>query len=299
VTQLAGSMGSAGAVIRVDKPAGPTSHDIVSRVRRALGIKKVGHTGTLDPFATGLMVVCVGPATRIAEYLTGLSKAYHATLFLGKETSTLDPEGDVVLEDKAWQDVSASALDSAAASFVGPLQQTPPAYSAKKVNGERAYKKARRGEEVVLAPREVVIHSLEVTRFAPPLVEFACVCSSGTYVRVLGRDLARAVGTSGYLTQLRRTAVGELSVEGAVRGDDLAAGCVIPAGAWLDPVDALGGMPRIEIDNSAAERLRMGQQVEWPGAPDGEAVMITAGNGLVAIGRSREGRLKPSKVFPV
>jgi tRNA pseudouridine55 synthase len=290
--------GSAGAVLRVDKPAGPSSHDMVSRVRRALGIKRVGHTGTLDPFATGLMVVCVGAATRLSEYLTGLPKAYAATLLLGKETSTLDPEGDLVREDQDWVSVTRGALDAVADSFVGPLQQTPPAFSAKKVDGERAYKKARRGEVVELAPRGVVIHSLCVTRFEPPVIDFTCVCSSGTYIRVLGRDLAGAVGTTGYLTQLRRTAVGDFVVEGAVSGNDLTHGGEIPEAAWMDPVDALTGMPGVGIDAVGAARLRMGQQVEWPGTPDQDPLVITVDGRLVAIGSSQGERLRPSKVFP-
>jgi tRNA pseudouridine55 synthase len=298
VTVAVSFVGSDGAVLRVDKPTGPTSHDMVSRVRRALGIKRVGHTGTLDPFATGLMVICVGPATRLSEYLTGLSKTYDATLMLGQETTTLDPEGEIVAHDEAWRDVTRGDLEMAAASFVGSIQQTPPAFSAKKIDGERAYRKARRGEEVALPANEVVIHSMEVTRFDPPEVDFRCTCSSGTYVRVLGRDLARAVGSIGYLTQLRRTTIGVLSVDGSVSGDDLIPGGSIPDEAWLTPVDALVGMERVEIDAAAAARLRMGQQVEWVGTPDAEPLLMTLGGRLVAVGGSRAGRLKPSKVFP-
>ncbi len=291
-------VGSAGAVLRVDKPAGPTSHDIVARVRRALRIKRVGHTGTLDPFASGLMVVCVGPATRLAEYLTGLSKSYGATLVLGTETSTLDPEGHVVASDEAWQAVTREAMEEAANSLVGTIQQVPPAFSAKKIDGERAYKKARRGETVELAAVEVVIHALEITRFEPPEVDFTCTCSSGTYIRVLGREMARAVGTTGYLTALRRTTIGELSVEGAVAGDDLAPDTSITDAAWLEPADAMIGMERIEVDSSAAAQLRMGQRVDWADAPDVDPALIIEDGRLVAIGRVEGGRLCPSKVFP-
>lgn len=293
-------VGSTGAVLRVDKPAGPTSHDIVARLRRALGIKRVGHTGTLDPFATGLLVLCVGPATRLSEYLTGLSKSYQATLVLGTETATLDPEGDVVVSDEAWRGVTRKEMDEAAATFVGAIQQVPPAYSAKKVDGERAYKRARRGESVDLAPVGVVIHSMNITRFDPPQVDFQCSCSSGTYVRVLGRDLARAVGTAGYLTSLRRTAIGDLSVDGAVKGSDLGRGVEIPEAAWLSPIDAIviAGMERVEVDADAATRLTLGQPVAWEGAAIVDPVLITQGGRLVAIGRGEGGRLRPSKVFP-
>jgi len=284
-------------ILRIDKPEGPTSHDMVARVRRALGTRKVGHTGTLDPFASGLLLICVGHYTRLSQFLTGQPKSYVATLLLGQETDSLDTEGTVALTDDGWQALGRSAVEDAARGFIGELDQIPPAFSAKRRDGERAYVKARRGETVVMDPVRIRVDDFEITRVELPEVDFRCTCSSGTYVRVLGRDLAHALDTVGSLTALRRTAIGAVPVEGSVT-DDLLQAAEVPDAAWLDPLEALGFMDRIAVDADEATRIRMGQAIVREGTSEGEFVVAHEGDSLVAIGRLGTGRFRPAKVFP-
>jgi tRNA pseudouridine55 synthase len=205
-------------LLLVDKPSGITSHDAVSRVRRALGIRKVGHSGTLDPLATGLLVMGVGRGTRLLRFLSEFPKLYEGTGVLGVETTTLDAEGDVVHE--APVAVTEPELRAAVASFVGDIEQAPPAYSAVKVGGERSYKAARRGEAVDSPPRRVHVYAFNVRRFDPPRFDFRVRCSGGTYVRSLVADVGDALECGAHVTALRRTAVGPFGVEEARPPDD-------------------------------------------------------------------------------
>jgi tRNA pseudouridine(55) synthase len=194
-------------VIPVDKPAGPTSHDVVAMTRRALGTRRVGHTGTLDPFATGLLLVCVGSATRLAEYLTGLPKSYTATLRLGESTDTDDFEGTVVRSNAKWRSTSREDVVRALERQQGEILQVPPRYSAKKVEGKRSYAVAREGGDMALSPVPVTIHAIRVTRFNPPDVEFEVDCSRGTYIRAIARDAGDELGVGAHLVALRRTRI--------------------------------------------------------------------------------------------
>jgi len=200
-------------LLLVDKPHGITSHDAVSRVRRSLGIRKVGHSGTLDPLATGLLVMGVGRGTRLLRFLSEFPKLYEGTGVLGVETTTLDAEGDVVRE--APVAVTEPELRAALASFVGDIEQAPPAYSAVKVGGERSYKAARRGEAVDSPSRRVHVYAFNVRRFDPPRFDFRVRCSGGTYVRSLVADVGHALECGAHVTALRRTAVGPFGVEEA------------------------------------------------------------------------------------
>src|SRR3954470_7378446 len=195
--------GAAGAapngVLPVDKAVGPTSHDAVAAVRRALKTREVGHTGTLDPFASGLLLVCVGRATRLAEYLTGLPKTYVATMRLGEATDTDDLTGEVIHSSDAWRSLSKDAIADALRAQVGTIQQLPPSYSAKKVAGERLYAAARRGETVERKPVAVTIHSIRVLGIDLPDVEFEVECGAGTYIRAIARDTGAALGVGGHL----------------------------------------------------------------------------------------------------
>lgn len=293
-----------GGVLPVDKPSGPTSHDVVALARRALDIRKIGHTGTLDPFASGLLLLCVGPATRIAEYLVGAAKTYEAVARLGVRTDTLDLEGRVVQEEEGWRDIGRERLDEAIRGLTGTQDQVPPAFSAKKVRGEAAYRKARRGEVVELAPARVTVHALEVTSFAPPDVRLRLRCSSGTYVRAIARDLGEALGVGAHLRELRRTAVGPMRVENAVDLDVLRTGAV--EDGWIAPADAVAHLPRVDIGVEEAERLLMGQSLEREGeiAPGSAAGDPTPGpiaalleGRLVAVLERRGDLLRPRKVF--
>ncbi len=288
---------SLGRILLVDKPAGPTSHDVVQVARRALGERRIGHTGTLDPFASGLIVLCIGRATRLAQYLTGRPKRYRATLRLGVSTDTLDPEGRVVDTREVPTELDPERLEGALAALRGEIDQRPPAFSAKKRRGERAYEKARRGEEVELEPVRVTVHELEVTRIALPELDLVSTVSSGTYIRALGRDLGEALGTGGHLTALRRTAVGDLSVEGAIGLDELRE--VPPTDdhpAWRTPLEAMGDAPSIEADEEDRRHLAHGRAIAWDGAEAGLAV-VRAGRELIAVGRAEAGRFHPKKVF--
>ncbi len=297
-------------LLPVDKPAGPTSHDVVARARRVLGTRRVGHAGTLDPFATGLLLLVVGWATRLAEYLSGLEKTYEATVRLGSVTDTDDSTGTIVATHDHWRDITPEEIASAAAGLVGEIDQVPPAYSAKKRGGERAYARARRGEHVALEPVRVVVRELRVLSVALPDVEVAVRCSAGTYVRALGRDLGERLGVGGHVHALRRTAIGPLRVEDAVTlasldGADAtdAAGAAGAAGAaerLLDPLVGLGHLVRFELDVDEEARLLHGQSVETGARevpPDGPVLAVREGR-LVSVGRVEENRFRPSKVFP-
>jgi tRNA pseudouridine55 synthase len=286
-------------ILRVDKPVGPTSHDMVGRVRRVLKTRRVGHTGTLDPFASGLLLICVGPATRLSQLLTGMSKSYEAEALLGVRTDTDDCEGAVVSQREGATDLQVEEVEAALSTFRGRILQTPPPYSAKKVGGEAAYLKARRGESVDLAPVEVEIEELELLEWSPPHLRLRTRCSSGTYIRALARDLGEALGVGGHLTALRRTAIGPHTVEGAVSGDSLDDPRAL-ATAWLPVRTALGHLACVDVEEAAVTALCRGQAVLDPrGGVEGvgDPVAIFHADELVALGEARDGRLLPRKVL--
>ena len=289
----------AGGVVPVDKPAGPTSHDVVAAARRALDIRRIGHTGTLDPFATGLLLLCVGPATRLVEFLTGLPKAYRARVQLGVRTTTDDPEGETVATSDAWRALSRADVERALGPLRGRILQTPPRFSAKKVGGEAAHYRVRRGEEVDLAPVGVEVFRLDLLAWDPPHLELDVLCAAGTYVRALARDLGEALGTGAHLTELRRTAVGAFRVEDAIAPAQLGDSAAVRR-VWVTPAAALGHLPSIEVGAEQVARLAHGEAVAIEGAADlaaGDPIALVSERELVAVA-SREGdRLRPRKVF--
>lgn len=203
-------------VIFVDKPAGITSFGAVARVRRILSQReghkvKVGHTGTLDPFATGLLILMAGKATKKCQEFTKLDKVYEATLSLGFTSSTGDPEGEIEKSSDAL--ISRDEFEAVLPQFIGEIKQTPPAFSAIKINGQRAYKLARAGKDVEMPSRKVQIYSIEVMDFSYPSVKIRCHVGSGTYVRTLAEDIGRALGCGAYLTALRRTQIAEYNID--------------------------------------------------------------------------------------
>ncbi|HEY9443553.1 MAG TPA: tRNA pseudouridine(55) synthase TruB, partial [Gemmatimonadales bacterium] len=225
----------------MDKPEGITSHDAVQRVRRALRIRSAGHTGTLDPFATGLLVVLLGRATRLARFVEAQAKTYHAVARLGVRTDTDDRTGEV-MEERPVERLDAGEVRRALEGFLGPGRQRPPAYSAKHVDGERSYRLARRGETVVPAEVAVMVHAVEWLRWTPPELEFRITASAGTYIRAVARDLGAALGVGGHLSALRREAIGELRVEDAVPLDAVGPESV------RSPASVLGHLPAVPLD---------------------------------------------------
>ena len=203
-----------GALV-VDKPVGMTSHDVVQAIRNGTGLRRAGHTGTLDPRASGVLVILVGPAVRLSEYVSASDKRYQAIIRLGGSTDTFDAEGKVTLSNDPLN-VTEAQFEEALATFVGEIEQTPPPYSAVKVQGRKAYEMARNGEEVDLEPRKITVHHLEVLEWTPPEVVIDVHCSSGTYVRSLANDLGIKLGCGAYLVGLRRTKSGRISLRDSV-----------------------------------------------------------------------------------
>jgi tRNA pseudouridine55 synthase len=208
-------------VLLVDKPAGPTSHDIVDAIRRSFGLKKVGHGGTLDPSATGLLILLLGKATKLSSRFIGSDKTYEGTLCLGVTTNTQDADGDVESQ-RPYEEVTRESLESAMQALTGDMFQTPPMVSAVKVNGVPLYKHARKGREVERKPRLIHVYEFSLLTFAPPLAAFRVRCTKGTYVRTLCADIGEALGCGAHLSSLRRTQSGALSVEQALPWDTLA-----------------------------------------------------------------------------
>lgn len=296
---------AADGVLVVDKPAGWTSHDVVARVRRLASTRRVGHAGTLDPMATGVLVVGVGRATRLLTYVTGVDKDYVATVRLGMATTTDDAEGEVLTRDGAGH-VGRADLDGPVAALTGDIQQVPSAVSAIKVDGQRAYARVRAGEDVALASRPVRVARFDVLAVRPAVVDGVAVLdvdvevevSSGTYVRALARDLGAALGVGGHLTALRRTRVGGFGIAQARSLEDLATTPDDTAVPVLDPAAAARAvLPVRELSEADARALSYGQAVEPAGEGDGPVAAVGPDGTLVAVVERRGGRLRPAVVF--
>jgi tRNA pseudouridine55 synthase len=284
-------------VLVCDKAAGMTSHDVVARVRRLAGQRRVGHGGTLDPPATGVLVLALGRATRLLPFLPTEPKRYLATVAFGAETDTLDAAGTVTATADA-DAVDEAALRAAMAGFVGPQEQVPPMVSAIKVGGERLYAKARRGEQVERAPRPIVVHALELLGFSAgerPLATVEVVCSGGTYVRSLAADLGRAVGTLAHLAGLRRTAVGRFTEDQAHRLEDLAEEGKLAA-AVLEPAAAMDPAAVRALTPAEASALATGRTLDPTGRGDPVAAVGPDGR-LVAVIQDSAGRARPKVVL--
>lgn len=285
-------------VLPVDKPEGPTSHDVVAAARRGLGTRRVGHTGTLDPFASGLLLLCIGRATRLAEYLSELPKTYVAAARLGVSTDTDDRTGAVVASSERWRELSAAEIEAAFRSQVGRILQVPPIFSAKRVGGERMYRLARRGETPEAHPVPVTVYRLEVRSLDLPVVEFEVECSSGTYIRAIARDVGETLGTGAHLIALRRTRIGVHHVAGALPMDRLGDRDAVAA-ALLSPLAALSHLPVVEVSEHEAVELGNGVPVTAPeGLAAGGPIAVAFENELLAVAAVEGGRLVPRKVFP-
>lgn len=292
-------------ILVVDKPIGPTSHDVVDLVRRLAGTRRVGHGGTLDPFARGVLPLFIGPATRIAEYHAADPKRYHATVVFGARSATDDMEGELTPGDAAAPD--RATVEAALPRFRGEIRQRPPAYSAIKVGGRRAYKAARAGTPLELRDRGVTITRLELLGWADadperPSAELEIECSAGTYVRSLARDLGDAFGSGAYLAALTRTASGPFELDDAhpldevrrLAADDALATALLPMDHGLDRFTEVG------LRSDEVKAIEQGQVIRLAAAlPAGGSTvrLVDPKRRVVAIGRVEEGRVHPDKVF--
>jgi tRNA pseudouridine55 synthase len=279
-------------VLVVDKPAGMTSHDVVDTVRRRLGTRKVGHAGTLDPDATGLLVVGVGRATRLLSYSQAVPKRYLARVALGATTTTQDAAGDVI--ERRPANVARADVERALSGFVGEIEQVPPMVSAVKVAGERLYARARRGEDVERPPRRVTVHRIDVVGWQDgdqPRVELDVVCSTGTFVRTIAHDLGQSLGCGAHLAALRRIEAGGFTERDAVGLDEVSPERLRPL------VDAVGDLPRMEVDEPSARLVRYGRSLHGVGAGDAPLVAIIRGGHLLGVYARRGDSLVPERVI--
>ncbi|HUF40058.1 MAG TPA: tRNA pseudouridine(55) synthase TruB [Anaerolineales bacterium] len=286
-------------VLVVDKPVGLTSHDVVQIIRKGTGIRRAGHTGTLDPRASGVLVVLVGPAVRLSEYVSASDKRYQATIRLGQSTSTYDSEGEVSGAPVDVSKLSEEAFEDLLQGFIGEIQQTPPAYSAVKVKGKKAYERARNGEEVELEPRTINVYSLELLEWSPPETVIDVFCSSGTYVRSLANDLGENLGVGAHLVGLRRTKSGRFTLRDAVSLRRLRES--FATGEWsqflIPASEALGDWPAVELAADEVDQIRHGHRVPAAEGSQGWARAITEQGDLVALIEYADGEWQPRKVF--
>jgi len=288
-------------ILLIDKAAGWTSHDVVAKTRGITGQRRIGHTGTLDPMATGLLVACLGKATRLVEYMILHEKRYEGEITLGVTTDTDDAEG-TVLNRRPVPPITPDGLKALERVFSGTLQQRPPAYSAVKVEGQRAYAAARRGNALELVPREVTVHRLELERLAPDLLRIDVHCGSGTYVRSLARDIGEALGCGGHLSKLRRTHAGGFTVADAITLDDLSR--LAAAGEMAEvirqPDDGIIEFDAAIVSETTAASIAAGvTTTPGPAVRPAEVARIYEASGrFIAVGQvSSEGQIRPLKVF--
>jgi tRNA pseudouridine55 synthase len=274
-------------ILLIDKPAGMTSAKVVAIVKRLTGVKKVGHTGTLDPLATGLMICCLNQATKLARFFLEGEKTYEAVLCLGARTDTQDVTGEI-LDRQDTSHVTETGVEKTIHAFIGTRQQQPPAYSALKHRGKPLYQWARQGKPVAKPPRTVVISSIEIQKIMLPEVYFSVTCSAGTYIRTLCADAGDSLGCGGHLTALRRTASCGYDITQSVDLEQLK--ILADTNAWqtrmISPVEALPDMPAIQVDDPLGDKIKYGQPL---GPPDGIRIetenvkMIDADDNLLAI----------------
>jgi len=290
------AIGATSGILLVDKPQGITSHDVVARTRKAAGTRKVGHAGTLDPMATGLLVLGLNSSTRLLTFLVGLDKEYYATIRLGAVTTTDDAEGDTVSTVDA-SSVTTAALDAALQPLRGPISQVPSSVSAIKVDGRRAYDLVREGETVELKSRAVTISALEVLDWRPGSaaeLDVRVECSSGTYIRAIARDLGASLGVGGHLTALRRTRIGPFSIDAAAELDELD-----PASVMLGPTEVARRLfPVLDLDAQQTIDLSHGKRLSVDAADATPVAAVTPDGRLAGLVTIAEGRVRPIVNFP-
>lgn len=285
-------------LLNIDKPSGVTSHDVVAIVRRATKIKKIGHAGTLDPLATGVLVLCLGKATRLSEYAMSHTKTYEARVQLGVSTDTYDAEGQITATNSA--PISQEELEAILLQFTGNIEQIPPMYSAIKKGGKKLYELARKGKVVEVEARPVTIENLMIQHWEFPYVDLQIICSPGTYIRSLAHDLGQLLGVGGHLTALRRVASGNFRVENAVSLDTLQT--AIERDEWqsylLSPDLAVADMPSITLTQEQSDVVRQGGFIELVLDPtDIISAFDPAGTLIAIMELRRHSEWKPVKVF--
>lgn len=278
------------AMLLVDKPAGITSHDVVSVARRALGERRIGHAGTLDPFATGLLVLLTGRATRVLPYVDGEPKEYEATIRWGAETDTDDATGQITRESSHVP--TREEIDAAVAALTGRIEQVPPSYSAKQVGGRRAHAAARRGAPLTLAPASVIVHGWTIRSHRDEETDVTIVCGGGTYIRALARDLGRALNGAAHLAALRRTRSGPFDVSGASSFADLRDG----RATLRSPREAIPSLPEQRVSDEDAAKLARGMRVS-AGVEGDRAALVSDAGELLAIAERCGGQWQPRVVL--
>jgi tRNA pseudouridine55 synthase len=289
------------AIFAIDKPVGPTSHDVVARIRRAARLRRVGHAGTLDPLASGVLVVALGNATRLVEYLTADDKAYRAVIAFGSETATDDAEGDVTRTAPAGH-LNAATITAALDAFRGTITQVPPSYSAISVGGERLHAMARRGVAVEAPPRRVTIDAIDLVAWDAPRATIDIACGKGTYVRSIARDLGVAVGSAAHLANLRRTRSGTFRIDAASALEVVEA--ALRDGSWpslaVEPATALPRLPAVRLAGDQVRDVAVGRPIEamtpitsttWPSNDDGQGCSSSSPGPTYARAIDPDGRL--------
>lgn len=294
------SASAAAGFLNLNKPLGPTSHDIVAQVRRhyrsLTGSKKVGHAGTLDPLADGVLVICLGAATRLSNYIMRGRKVYRAQITLGVATTTYDAAGEI-LERRCADQINRADIERALPRFIGDIEQAPPMYSAIKVGGKKLYELARQGQTIEREPRPITIHSIKILSWRNPVLGLEIACGAGTYIRSLAHDLGAELGVGGYLSGLTRTASGAFQLR-----DSLPLAAITDSDEWLrhiiSPYDALAEFTRVKLDAEDIESLRHGRYIRRPPhVADRTVFAFDSANRLIAILEPRAERWKPRKVF--
>ena len=287
-------------VLVVDKPIGLTSHDVVQIVRKGTNIRRAGHTGTLDPRASGVLVILIGPAVRLSEYVSASDKRYQAVVRLGASTDTYDADGRI-LSTSPIDKITEEQFEDALTNFVGEIEQIPPPYSAIKIKGRKAYEMAREGEEVDLAPRRINVYSLELLEWAPPEAVIDVYCSSGTYVRSLAHDLGEKLGVGAHLIGLRRTKSGRFTLRDAVPLRKLRE--AFEDGTWyqylIPAAEALSDWPAIDLTQEQMDALRHGHRIAAEEGEEGMVRGVSDQGELVALMEyvSETAEWQPKKVF--
>ena len=277
-------------VLIINKPKGFTSHDVVNILRKALNTKKIGHTGTLDPNATGVLPILIGKATQISKYLIEHNKTYIATISLGEKTDTGDGQGNIIEKDLNFQNISCKQIGDVLKTFIGKQKQIPPIYSAIKINGKKAYEYARKGQTVELEPRDIEIYSIDLIKIENNEITFEVSCSKGTYIRTLCEDIAKKLGTIGYMKELTRTSVNEFKLENAVTIDEIKENSLIVKEKVINIETIFKDKPELELNDRKKELFLNGVRLTFEKQND--IYIIYNNNEFIGLGTVQDNLLK-------